>query len=74
MRGLGDVFPDAERIREAFRWELSSRGGCGHDYDCCGCRSHHLILAERSEAFERLMVSDEGEQLWITEVGSSRNF
>lgn len=53
---------DPETVREAIKWTHRTKGGCGHDWDCCGCRSYYVG--------DILQSGDE----WIFEVHSSRNF
>lgn len=59
-----DREPDVtdEQIDEAMNWTFGTRGRCGHDHDCCGCRSYWV----------RDVIGADTD--WIVSVSSSRNY
>lgn len=46
-----------------------TKAGCGHDYDCCGCRSYYCF-----EVFEQVTCPEPGYLNFIALVRSSRNY
>lgn len=66
----GAPAPDPEEVRRAVQWTFRSKGGCGHDHDCCGCRSYRVGFVVQARALAPWKAADE----WVYEVTSSRNF
>lgn len=66
----GDPAPDPEEVRTAIRWTFRSKGGCGHDYDCCGCRTYGVGFAVQARALAPWKAADE----WVYEINSFRNY
>lgn len=59
---------DVGDIKNAL-FDTYSKSGCGHDYDCCGCRSYSV------DSVERVCGSDEEPvSVWRVEVHSSLNY
>jgi hypothetical protein len=44
-----------ERVEQAIREEFST-GGCGHDYDCCGCGSSYPYTIRKTKANEWFVI------------------
>lgn len=51
-----------DRVRAAIKEEFHT-GGCGHDYDCCGCSSSYPYVIRKTKGEE-----------WYVEQSHSRNY
>lgn len=62
-----EVQPD-ERIERALRDTYTSHG-CAHEYDCCGCWSHHV-----TDVVDQFPAHKGTTRVYAVTIASSRNY